>query len=318
MKLPWGVTVFGVLALMGLTDTAQAQNQAQDRAQDRAWIGTGRIFSNDYLGDGRDRWRTGSYSYSHLRGPAPFTGLTDDIGSVIEYRFRSEIFAPLSNSTAPGDRPYVGALSLGIATHFGSAPWQHRIGAEVTAIGPQTGLSDAQSSFHDRFDLPGPFFTDQQLADDILFTATAETAYQWQISPQLSVRPFIAADYGAEDILRVGADMRIGAFGHNALALRDTATGQVHPATSGEPGAGENGGLAFLAGADFAFVAQSAYLPADQGYAVEDTRSRLRLGVEYQTAGGTSLFYGVTYLSPEFVGQPKGQVVGSLRLNFNF
>jgi len=28
--------------------------------------------------------------------------------------------------------------------------------------------------------------------------------------------------------------------------------------------------------------------------------------------------YGVTYLSEEYVGQPEGQVVGSIKLNLNF
>ena len=39
-------------------------------AQDRVTLGWGRLLTNDLLGDGRDRWRTGSYTLSRVRGPA--------------------------------------------------------------------------------------------------------------------------------------------------------------------------------------------------------------------------------------------------------
>jgi len=47
-------------------------------------------------------------------------------------------------------------------------------------------------------------------------------------------------------------------------------------------------------------------------------RGRVRAGVHWHSAGDTSVFYGLTYLSPEFEDQPEGQVTGSLKLNFNF
>ena len=77
-------------------------------------------------------------------------------------------------------------------------------------------------------------------------------------------------------------------------------------------------GLAFVAGADVAFVKDSSYLPNDQGYEARDTRARARAGLDYQFSQGSSVFYGATYLSPEFTGQSEGQVTRSLRLNFNF
>ena len=38
----------------------------------------------------------------------------------------------------------------------------------------------------------------------------------------------------------------------------------------------------------------------------------------WQWADDVSFFYGATYLSEEFQGQGEGQVVGSLKVNFNF
>ena len=38
-------------------------------AQDRTILGYGRLFNNDLIGDGHDRWRTGSYHFSVVTGP---------------------------------------------------------------------------------------------------------------------------------------------------------------------------------------------------------------------------------------------------------
>jgi hypothetical protein len=37
-------------------------------AQDRVTLGWGRMFTNDVFGDGKDRWKTGSYTVSRIRG----------------------------------------------------------------------------------------------------------------------------------------------------------------------------------------------------------------------------------------------------------
>jgi hypothetical protein len=282
-------------------------------AEGRSWIGTARIFNNDFLGDGRDRWRSGSYTFSHLRGRAPYTGVPQSFGDILEFRFHSELIAPSGASTTTADRPYVGALSLGVFTHFGQDAVRYTLGLDVTAVGPQTGVSAFQERFHDQYDLPQPPFVDQQLGNDFWVSAYGEAATHFVISDTAGLRPFVASQIGAEDLLRIGFDLRISEHGHDALYVRDSVTGHLSPATQDA-----SAGLSFVAGADVAFVADSKYLPSDQGYEASDRRTRARVGLGYQFAQGSSIFYGATYLSPEFEGQSEGQILGSLRLNFNF
>ncbi len=278
-------------------------------AEGRETIGTGRIFSNDYLGDGRDRWRSGSFTYSHLRANGPYDASNRAFGDIIEYRLKTEIISPGRGGT---DRPYVGAISLGAQTHFGDGPWHYALGADVTFIGPQTGLSNFQEEFHDRFDLTPPL-TANELPNDVLFSGRASATYTYQVSETLSIRPFAEAQAGVEQIARVGADVLVGAVGQGDLWLRDDITGQPYRGTNG--GAT---GVSFLAGADFAAVGDSAYFPAGRGAIPTDTRSRARMGLLWQPLPDLTVFYGLTYLSEEFEGQGEGQVLGSLRLGINF
>lgn len=282
-------------------------------SEGRETIGAGRLFNNDLLGDGKDRWHTGSYVYSHVRGRAAYTG-NEGFGEVIEYRFRAEMIAPRRSTTAPGDRPYVGALSIGAHTHFDVNGTKLSLGGDLMAIGPQTGLSDFQLSFHDAFGLPKPPHTGQQLGNEVFLNGLAAATRTYQISDTVTLRPFAEAQTGAEDLVRVGGDIIIGSVAQKDLLLRDVVTGQLYRATET---AGVSG-LSYVFGADVASVFGSRYLPSDAGYAVSETRTRARAGVHWQFGDDVSFFYGATYLSEEFQGQSEGQVVGSLKLNFNF
>ena len=281
-------------------------------AQDREFIGAGRLFNNDVFGDGYDRWRTGSYVYSNLRARGPYTG-GESFGDLLEYRLRTEIVAPERGTTAPGDRPYAGMLSLGVHTHFNAAGTQMSLGGDIVAVGPSTRMSQFQEYYHDTFSLPDPPHVDQQLADAIWFNANVSASKQFQVNDTLSVRPFVQAQAGVEDLMRAGADVWVGAIGQQDLKLRDVVTGQLYRGSqSGDQG------MAYVFGIDVAAVSDSRLLPADQGYIVSPTRTRARAGVHWQLGQVTSLFGGATYLSEEFTGQRSGQVVGSLKLNFNF
>jgi hypothetical protein len=98
------------------------------------------------------------------------------------------------------------------------------------------------------------------------------------------------------------------------LRLRDQVSGQRVAALNG---AGRIGGWSFLFGADTAYVASSVYLPDNRGPDLEEMRHRLRAGVNFGI-GDSNFFYGVTYLSEEFEGQPEGQVVGTLSVDIRF
>lgn len=283
------------------------------RAEGREFVGTSSLFTNDFIGDGGDRWRTGSFTYSHLRGYGAYDGQNSGFGDIIEYRLRTDIFAPAGGSAFPGDRPYATAVSLGVNTHFAQGDLLYTLGLEATAIGPQTGLSAIQEDFHERFSLPQPPFRGQELGDQWVLGTAAEMAHRSLIGDTLSLRSFAALAAGTETLARVGFDMRLAPYGHSDLMLRDVVTGQLHNATE------DHGtGWAFTAGADVAYVSESLFLPESRVAGIENLRLRARAGVEYKFARDASVFYGATYLSPEFVGQSEGQVVGSLRLNFNF
>lgn len=281
-------------------------------AQQREAIGNGRLFTNDYFGDQHDRWRTGSYVFSHLRGTSPYDGTSRPFGDIIEYRFRGEIIAPQTGNNDAGVRPYVGALSLGAHTHFDLGGSDASVGADVTAIGPQTGLDSFQEAFHDVFSLPLPS-RNNQLEDNIFISGTAAVSRTFTLGQDVTLRPFAEAQVGVEDIMRIGGDVMIGAVGQNDLMLRDVVTGQLYRGTTSA-----GFGPSFVVGGDIAAVSDSVFLPEGDGYIASDTRARARAGMHYQFSGDVSFFYGMTYLSEEFEGQPAGQVLGSIKLNFNF
>ncbi len=286
----------------------------------RTLIGVGRLFTNDLIGDGHDRWRSGSTALSFVRGPAWTGRRPDAFGALLEYRLRSEILGPVSDTGRPGDRPYVGALSFGIHSHWtqggrGPGATEASLGVDVTVVGPQTRVSDFQVRVHDRLSLPGPYGVEDQIANSIHAGLVAELARPLRLSDRLTLRPFAEAQYGVEEIARAGFDVIYGGTARQDLLLRDLPSGQLYRAVAG-PGPAR--GYALVAGFDAARVGDSIYLPRDLGYRPEPTRLRARAGVHLQIRPGATFFYGLTWLSQEFEGQPEGQVVGSIKLNFRF
>lgn len=280
-------------------------------AQDTRILGVGRLFSNDLIGDGQDRWRTGSYSFSVLTGQG-WDGRQAD-GPVLEYRLRTDIITPWQRVGLRGDRPYAGSLSLGLHHHSRIGPAEVSVGADLVLIGPQTGLSDFQERYHDWFSFPAPLGVKSQLGNATLLSGTADVVWPVSLGPMTTVRPFIEAQAGVENILRVGTDVVIGPVGQHDVWLRDGPTGQLYRGTQGA-----QTGVGFVVGADLAQVNGSAYLSEEKGYFVESVRWRARAGLHWQPTPDTSLFYGLAWLSPEFEGQQEGQLIGQLRLDFNF
>jgi hypothetical protein len=280
---------------------------------ERVNLGWGRLFTNDALGDMKDRWRTGGYVISVLRGPEGTTALPPRPGEVLEFRLRSEVIAPASlTRTAPGDRRYAGVLSAGVHTLFAWGPLDTSVGVDLVAVGPMTGIAGFQKAAHAAFGLERPSVTDSQLPNRIHPTLTAEVGRTFVFTDSLSFRPYAEVVAGAETLARIGGDVLIGPAGQRDIRLRDVVTGQRYVATDG----GSKGfGLSF--GGDVARVWDSEFLGGDNGPAPADTRTRLRAGLAWNGAR-SAVFYGVTWLGKEFEGQPEGQVVGSLRLHVRF
>ena len=284
-------------------------------AGERQRLGYGRIFNNDLLGDGYDRWRTGNIASSRVWGPAWQGHLPQGFGQILEFRFNGEIIAPenLSNP-APGDRPYVGALSFGLHTHFERAGIDYAMGADLVVTGSQTGLDDFHDFLHDV--LGGrdfaPQVRDTQLSNAIRPSAVIEAGRDYDLGAA-RLRPFAEARLGVEDLIRVGADITFGGVGKGELLVRDPVTGQRYR-TIYEP----HVGYSFVIGGDVAYVGDSDYLPSRSGVSVTEDRTRLRAGLHWEGRNGTALYYGVTWLSEEFDAQREGQFVGSLRLRLRF
>ncbi|WP_243613992.1 lipid A-modifier LpxR family protein [Shimia aestuarii] len=310
--------MIGRIAALFLLMTATAtQTMAQDApSKGRSALGYGLLFVNDLLGDGRDRWRTGSVMSSRVYGPAWTGALPGRAGEVLELRFLGEVMAPDNLVTpAPGDRPFAGSLSLGLHTHFATAHGTEvSLGGDVVAIGPQTSLDNLQTTLHDVFGMNAASAAtlNAQIGDKIRPTATLEMARDVALSEETQFRPFMELRGGVETYARVGFDVTIGRAGQGELLTRDPVTGhRMRVVRQHTPG------LSWIVGADVAKVWDSVYLPEDRGYALTNTRTRARLGLHWQ-GEKSMVFYGMTYLGEEFVGQGSGQFVGALQFSLKF
>lgn len=307
------------LALSFLAAIPAGQALAQDGPQTGGMqhLGISQIFTNDWfgmpIGDRFDRWRTGAYQVSGFWGRDSWDGaLPSDPFAVIEYRFRGEIIAPDNlSSPAASDRLYAPALYFGATTHFGFRGLEVAAGADLVITGEQTRLMELHDNIHQTFGGTAVDLSDFMIDDGIYLNATIEGARSFEVG-STSLRPFVEAQVGVETLVRVGGDIRFGNYDADALLIRDSTTGQR---VIGVPG-DEGGGLTFSAGGDVAYVGDSVLLPS-AGPEAETLRYRVRGGVNY-AFGPSNFFYGVTYVSEEFVGQDEGQLVGSMSLMLRF
>ncbi len=278
------------------------------------YLGHGRLVVNDVFGDRYDRWRTGSVVGSYVFGPDWTGQLPVTAGELLEFRIMAEVIAPIRlDLPYAGDRPYVGAWSLGLHTHFERAGWQMALGADAVITGPQTGLSDIQAFLHDItfFDHEAsPQVLAGQVGNGIHAAGVIEAAREYALGPAV-LRPFAEIRTGVENMARLGFDLSTGPAGRGELLVRDPVTGHRYRVLDGA-----GNGWSFVVGADVAKVWDSLYLPATTNR-LTDFRTRARAGVHWQVDRFRG-FYGLTWLGPEFQGQREGQFVGALRIDFRF
>lgn len=296
------------------TIAAAGAPEGADASQARRFIGYGRLITNDLIGDTQDRWRTGSVASSRIWGPEWQGELPQTFGRVLEFRFDGQVISPENlRNPAKGDRPYVGELSFGLHTHFRRGGTDMAVGADLSFVGPQTGLDRFQNALHKTLGgngLSGKTRS-RQLANDVTPTLVLEASHPITLAHGYGrVRPFASARWGQETLVRAGADLFIGGVAAHGLMVRDPVTGQSYNVVKDDPA-----GLSFVVGGDVAWVEDSKYLPNTP---VTHTRKRLRAGVHWENAKGTRLFYGVTWLGKEFAAQREGQVIGSIRLDLHF
>lgn len=284
-------------------------------AGDRQKIGYGRLITNDLIGDGHDRWRTGALVSSHIRGYDWNGSLPEGFGNLIEYRWRAEIMAPSNLTTVkPGDRPYAGTVAVGAFTHWSKFGFDLSLGGEIVAIGPQTGLDWLQTQVHKMAGItpPSDAVLAAQVPNQILLNAEFEVGRDVALGDSAMLRPFVSGAVGPEDMVRAGFDVVIGQVGRSELLLRDPVSGHRYRAIRSAPQ-----GYSFVLGADIAKVFDSIYLPASSGLTLTDNRPRARAGVFWQ-GEKSSVFYGLTWLGREFETQTESQVIGAIRLNLHF
>lgn len=285
-------------------------------AEERVTLGWGRTFSNDQIGDGADRWRSGSYSVSRVRGYSWSGYDAAKFGDILELRGHASVIAPESlTAPAPTDRRYAGVLGFGLNTHFGWQGAEVALGAELMMTGPSTGIASFQKQFHELvgYVVPSPAVLNAQIGDKIHPGLNAEIARNFALGGGVQARPYAEARAGLESLVRVGADITFGHLGRDDLMLRDVTTGQRYRGVEGS----RREGLSLTIGGDMARVFDSALLPSGGAATLEPDRYRLRAGLHWQGKRASG-FYGVTYLSPEFVQQPEGQLVGAMGLNLRF
>lgn len=286
-------------------------------AQERGGYSFGMLVTNDTLGDGYDRWRSGSVASSHVWAPGWSGDLPRGIGSVLELRVNAEILAPENLATpAPGDRPYAQALSFGLHSHFRPRAIEYSVGADLVLTGPMTQLDHVQEALHDV--LGGrdasPAVKAGQVSNDVDPVVVFEAGREFRLGGNVRLRPFVEARAGIETLARVGADLTFGRFGEGGLLVRAPATGHRYSAIEEAP----YSGLSLMFGGDVAHVASSEFLPSSGPARLRETRTRARAGLHWRSRAGSSVFYGLTWLGREFTGQREEQIVGSVQLRLKF
>lgn len=281
-------------------------------------VGYGRLIVNDVIGDGGDRWRSGSVASSRIYmrgGEAAWAGQAPaQFGELLELRFLGQVISPEDlRSPAADDRRQAGALSLGVHSHMQRQAWEVSLGADLVAIGPQTGLDDLQNWIHGIVSAPrlSDNARDNQIDNAFRATLVAEAGQSIALSERSTLRPFVEARAGDETLFRVGLDLMVGQTGAGELWVRDPVTGQRYRTMY------KNKGLGFVFGGDVAHVRSSVYLPSGGAAELKPTRTRLRAGIHWQGESDAA-FFGLTYLGEEFESQSEGQLVGAVRWKWSF
>lgn len=275
------------------------------------------MLNNDFFGDGRDRWRSASYSFSNI-----FEVSSERFPSLNKYvwelRGRGEIITPdrITVPFDPNDRPYAGYSGVALLGHLVRPDRQITFGAELGLLGPQNGISTFHERAHRRLNLQIPRGWNGQIGNRVVPTAIAEAVWERTATSgrlDLRFRPYVSAQAGLESFVRTGFDLVLGRSVADNFYVRDTVTGHLQTARRDRSSAGIN----FVLGADIAYVAASMLLPSRRGIQHERLRPRLRSGVQVEY-GRAQIFGGVTWLGEEFKQQPEAQILGSLSIRLAF
>lgn len=289
-------------------------NAGPATALDRNFMGMGFLLNNDYLGDGHDRWRTGSINLSFAWKHEPtIWGNFTSTKEFVELRLRAEAITPSSlASPQEDDRLYAGVTSVGIHKHIDFNSSKLSLGIDLVAVGSSTGISRVQREIHD-FLSKDDFGVTEEVKNGIHPTALAEFSRGFEFGDLANVQPFIEIQSGIESFARLGVDVEFFNLKNRCPKVRDSTTGHEYFLGNCRGGVGSS---VVLSG-DVARVFKSRLLPSNQEFKVSNPRVRLRAGFGKYGKDG-SFFYGLTWLSREFSSQSQAQVIGSVSINIYF
>ena len=309
---PFGQAVLSLIALLAIGVISMTHSAS---AEGREKLGYGLLLTNDTLGDFKDRWQTGSITASRAWGPSWQGQAPSQPGALLELRSHGRAITPNNLVYVdPDDRRYAGIVSLGLHTHFQRGSVEYALGGDLVFTGPQTPVDEVQTAMHDLMGIHPPSLSvrSNQIENGVYPTLVGEVGRDYTLGNSARVRPFAEMRIGDETLGRVGVDVTFGEFGLGGLLVRDPVTGHRYEVINDT-----SDGFSFLLGADLTQMDSSVYLPEGNGPEMEETRSRVRVGGNYQR-GNLSLFYGTSWLSEEFKGQSEGQFVGATQLRFSF
>lgn len=279
-------------------------------AAERVVSGAVWVFSNDALGDRKDRWRSFGFQAGTFTAPAGQPG-PGPFGRLREVRLTTAIRSPASLSgSAPDDRAFAGTWELGLHGYGMVHDTALSAGAALVAIGPRTGWLNALDRLHGSRNAPGDDVRAQEIGNDVLPVLSAEAARPIHVQSALWLRPFVEARAGDETFVRAGADLVVAS--RPPVGARDDMTGQL--LWRGGP---DRIARALSIGIDAAHVIHSHYLPDGGAARLRQNRLRARAGALWQM-GRLRAFYGLAWLGPEFKPQDTGQLVGSLSVDWRF
>lgn len=282
---------------------------AEGRAAYRGEVGS---FVNDFIGDGHDRWHTGSYQKSYYSQGYQL-GWVDGI----ELRSRSQIVTPWSPSKQKdGDRPYSTAIGVGGFAHGHLAGFETRIGGEVILLGDGTGLETLQRTIHDGMGMGNSFDPNRSDIDQVDNGLTSrfdiEIARTLRTSEFSMIRPYTEVTFGGDQYNTIGTDVIIGPLASASIWTRDVVTGRLLT-----PQVNEIRGVSIVAGLDARSARSSIHLPEGARVNIEPMQFRARIGMQ-SSSSFANIFIGQARLSEDFVGQTDSQRVGMLSISFSF
>ena len=295
------------------------------------------VLWNDTLGDGKDRYKSGGLTQSFIFPERVFSDERWFLGyaAAIEVQGRAFVATPDDTSQIdPTDRPYAQYAGVGVHLRLTGSPerltdnltysTEDRVGVEVGWQGEPLPLFDIQEAIHTRTGMGRLAQSPANvLGSELLINA--EGRRTWRIHAEhaghdFQYAPYVHASAGMrETSVRLGSDFIIGSSLEARTWNSDLAVGALIPG-----GSRPREGFHWLAwaGGDVGLIAADALLDGGfsaKGPAVDreiiTARARAGVMVEWQNF---AVSYSLTWLSPEFRGQPVGQVIGAVQVKVDF